>query len=122
MTSCVPTPLPVERASAIQVATHEPEQDDDGRALCGRVGVPMARHAATCPDCNERLLEFCVRSLGCTPRHGYQGDRKFYQFSMPGELERFGLECRTLPRASMVHACQDALRTLGEWCLRKAGG
>jgi len=102
------------------VPTHEP--DEDNRAFCGRVGVPMAKHAATCPECHDKVLDLSVRALGAIPRHGWSGEKKFYQFSLPDDMERFGLVCQTLPRASLKQACQDALRTIGEWCLRQAGG
>ena len=123
MTACVPQHVPREMAEAVQVATHEP--DEDNRAFCGRVGVPMAKHAATCPECmDERLLRIVKASGGrdvSTFRTANGLTRKMYQFTPSDELQALGFVCTWFPKSSLTAALNDYRRGHRDWCARRRG-
>ena len=121
--NCVPVAVQPERVVRVELATHEP--DEDNRAFCGRVGVPMAKHAATCPECmDERLLRIVKASGGrdvSTFRTANGLTRKMYQFAPSDELQALGFVCTWFPKSSLTAALNDYLRGHRDWCARMLG-
>ena len=121
--TCVPQHVPREVAAAVQVATHEP--DDDNRAFCGRVGVPMAKHAATCPECMDERKRRAVLAAGAVyvPLFRKQGEQtlKLHMFTPSDALQAIGFIPNWTPKSSLTAALNDYLRGHRDWNNRMLG-
>ncbi len=98
--------------------------DDANRALCGRVGLPIVSHAATCADCHDKMLQIVRLALGCTDQGTYltRGGRRMYRYALPGILARFGFAMDLPPRVGEGAALEDVLRALRDGLSRMLGG